>query len=258
MTIHKQISVLGVRISSVSLDQASDQVCQWLKGNQKHYITTPNIEFIILAQRDDAFRSILNESDLAIPDSARLGWAYNELEEKNKLLKILKWPLFIFPNFFRDLPVTPGVDLMEKLCQVSEEKGFRVGLLGGGEGVAEKAKECLIKRYPKLKVGYAESGGVVMENGEWRMEEGIKCDILFVAFGQIKQEKWIKRYMNKIPAKVYMGVGGAFDYISGGVERAPSWIRSLGLEWFYRLVKQPWRIKRFGALFKFVFLVLIK
>ncbi len=252
----KSIHILGVRIDRVTIDQASDQVERWVRAREKHYITTPNVEFVMLAQKDDIFRSILEQSDMAIPDSARFSWAQSVLCEKNMVYKLFKWPLFFFPTFFKDLPTTTGTDLMEKLIKLSNEKGFRIGLFGGRDGLADKLAKCLKKEYPNLKVSFATSGGVVKTNGEWDESKLPGCDILFVALGQGKQEKWVKRYMEEVDAKVFMGVGGAFDYLSGDVARAFEWIRRIGFEWLFRLFIQPWRIKRFSALLKFVFAIL--
>lgn len=249
-------NILGVRVDKVTMDQALGQCLSWLNSKVKKVIVTPNIEFTMIAQNDFEFKKILNQSDLAIPDSTRLGWAYSELCEKNFLLKILKWPLFLFPSLFKDLPVVTGVDLMDQLCRLSNDRGFRIGLLGGKEGVAEKCAERLKVKYKNLKVVLAISGGVVKSDGSSENLISLpQTDILFVAFGAPKQEKWIHQNITRVDSKLFMGVGGAFDYLSGEVSRAPKWLRSLGLEWLYRLIKQPWRIKRFGSLVQFIILI---
>ena len=153
-----------------------------------------------------------------------------------------------------------GTDLMDALCGVAAEKGFVVGFLGGGKRVAEKTAECLKKKYPGLKVAFAESGMKVDRNGEWTDSsfDIPPVDILFVAFGHIKQEKWIANNLDKIPVKIAMGVGGAFDYLSGRILRAPIWIRELGFEWLFRLAVQPWRIKRQLVLLKYLWLIILR
>ncbi len=117
-------------------------------------------------------------------------------------------------------------------------------------------------------MAFTESGGEVNRNGVILRESVANrevtfnnippLDLLFVAFGHIKQEKWIANNLEKIPVKVMMGVGGAFDYLSGNVLRAPKWVRSLGLEWLFRLVLQPWRIKRQLSLFMFLWLIIVR
>ena len=261
-TSFESVNILGVRVDMMTMDQAVEQIEGWLTGGGgKHYIVTPNVEFIMAAHQDKEFQKVLNEADLAIPDSARLGWAKMELTQKNFLNKLLLWPLFLCPNLVPSskFQVITGTDLMEKLCEVSAKYGLTVGFLGGRNGVAIKASECLKQKYPELKVVLAEDGPEV--DGEGNEVYSIQystpnTDLLFVAFGQMKQEKWIAQNLSKIPVKVAMGVGGAFDYLSGSVPRAPGWMRGLGLEWLFRLIIQPWRIKRFGALVGFVWLIL--
>lgn len=233
-------NILGVRIDDVSLDQAVGIVDGWLseshkpfgKAQDKRYIVTPNPEIIMMAQKDQKLKNILNEADLAIPDGVGL-----------------KLTTDIVCN-------TPGIDLMERIIKLAEDKGFTIGLLGGRDGVANKCAECLKKKYPNLKKSFADSGGEVDQEGKLLKPLKLpKCDILFVAFGPPKQEKWIADNLSKIPVKVAMVVGGSFDYLSGKVPRAPKWVRKLGFEWLFRLMIQPWRIKRQLALIKYLLMV---
>lgn len=215
--------VLGVKIDDVNLDQAIKIVQGWLEKPGKHYIVTINPEFLMTAQQDNIFKEILSKADLGIPDGVGLKLSGD-----------------IVCN-------TPGIDLMESLVKIASEKGYTIGLLGGRGGVAEKTADCLKKKYPKLKVSFT-SG----EPGKIP-----DTDLLFVAFGHPKQEYWIVDNLGNIPVKVAMGVGGAFDFLSGKVPRAPKWLRGLGLEWLFRLIIQPWRIKRQLALLKFLMLIWI-
>lgn len=233
-----KVDILGVKIDDVNMAEAQALVEKWIWNPGKHYIVTPNPEMLVAAQKDPAFKDVLNDADLSIPDGAGL-----KLSGKVK-------------NTFA------GTDFMEKLVSLAAEKGFTTGFLGGSDGVAKKTVECLKIKYPKLKVVFAESGGKVDDDGKWRMEDYQNStkipptDILFVAFGHIKQEKWIARNLEKIPAHVVMGVGGAFDYLSGSVPRAPKWVRNLGFEWLFRLIIQPWRIKRQLVLIRYLWLLL--
>ncbi|MFH0936730.1 MAG: WecB/TagA/CpsF family glycosyltransferase [Candidatus Daviesbacteria bacterium] len=246
----KKVDILGVKVNDLSLDQALELVENWLKGKSfdklrtRHYIVTPNPEFVMAAQKDDTFRSVLNKSDLAIPDG------------------------FGFRLFGKVQNTIAGVDLMEKLCQLAAEKGYRVGFLGGRDKVAVKVSECLQKKYPGLKVSLADDGGEVDLKGnmltDYRLpttaEDGRPktVDLLFVAFGQVKQEKWISKNLPNIPVKVAMGVGGSFDELSGKAPRIPSWVHKIGLKWLVRLILEPWRIKRQLVLFRFAWLLLFE
>lgn len=234
-------TVLGIKIDDVSLDEAAEKVIGWIKRREsrgvssgKHYIVTPNPEIIMMAQKDSKLKEALNKADLAIPDGVGL-----------KLTTDI-------------VCYTPGVDLMEELINRSRDYGFTVGLLGGAKGVAEKAADCLRKKYPGVRIVYSDSGGVIDINGEW-VEGNRKAfspiDILFVAFGPPKQEKWVVNNLKDIPVKVAMVVGGGLDYLSGKVLRAPKFIRVMGFEWLFRLMMQPWRIKRQLALIKYLLMV---
>ena len=258
----RTVNVLGVNIDDISIDQTVKKVEGWLKGKDKHYIVTPNPEIVVMAQKDKELKNIINNADLAIPDGIGLK---------------LSGDIVCY---------TPGVDLMERLILMAEEKGFTVGLLGGREGVAEKAAKRLKGKYPKLRISFAENGGELDQQGNViarrsihrptkqshlikiatlpeftpSVVEGVarndkEVDLLFVAFGPPKQEKWIRKNLNKLNVKVAMGVGGAFDYLSGKIPRAPKWIRRLGLEWIFRLIIQPWRIKRQLMLLKYIWLL---
>lgn len=280
-----RLKLLNVPIDSVTLDAAVQTVEKWVESRKSTYLVTPNLEMVMLAQGDNEFIRVLSESGLAIPDSARLGWGI-KMQESSFLKRLLYWPYFLFPTLMpgNSLPVTTGTDLMEKLIDVSNEKGFRIGLLGGQKNVAIKLSDRLKAKYSKLQVEYIQENLNVDTDGnhsffdmqnligfrqnnvisgakEADFYENInsrKLDLLFVAFGHLKQEKWMNKNLPKTNIPVMLGVGGAFDYLSGVVPRAPKWLRSLGFEWLYRLILQPWRIVRFGNLVKFIFLVLFK
>src|SRR5690349_21631805 len=148
----EKINILGVEVDQVNLDQASYIIKDWIKTKAKRYVVTPNIEFIMAAQVDPEFKQVLNQADLKIPDSSRLGWAVKAGRTKSRLKKLILLPFVLVPKLISDLPVTTGTDLMDKLCQESAENGYRVALLGGRDGVAKKAADCLIKKYPQLKI----------------------------------------------------------------------------------------------------------
>lgn len=230
-----KVDVLGVKIDDVNIDEAIERVEHWIWNPGKYYIVTPNPEMIVAAKEDELFRKALNDADLSIPDGKGL-----RLSGKVK-------------NTFS------GTDFMEKLVALAAEKGFAVGFLGGSGEVAKRCAECLLKKYPNLKVSFAHSGGKVDWYGHLTGSDFAvpPTDILFVAFGHIKQEKWIRSNLRYIPVKLAMGVGGAFDYLSGVVPRAPKWIREIGFEWLFRLVIQPWRIKRQLAFIKYLWLLIL-
>ncbi|MBU1500078.1 WecB/TagA/CpsF family glycosyltransferase [Patescibacteria group bacterium] len=202
--------ILGVRVDKVSLGEAIKLVGEWVKQDKKRYIVTVNPEFVMLAQKDEEFKKILNNADLAICDGAGLGLA------DRRLIKV------------------SGVDLMLSLIK----KGYKTLLIGARPGIAEKAAR-------KLGVS-GMSGPDVKKINE------LKPDLLFVALGMGKQEKWIVDNLPKLNVKVAMGVGGALDQIAKPWLRAPKLVRQIGLEWLYRLIFQPRRIKRQWQLVRFL------
>ncbi len=225
--------ILGIKIDDVTLAQSIQIIKDWLSKTGKYYITTPNPELIVLAQKDEELKSIINNSDLAIPDGNGLKLSGD-----------------IVCN-------TPGIDLMEELIRALSNWGFTTGFLGGRDEVAKRVAKCLKKKYPKLKITFADSGGEVDKQGVQFNKKSFlpKTDVLFVAFGQPKQEKWIAKNLDKLPIKIVMGVGGSFDYIADSIPRAPKWVRNLGFEWLFRLIIQPGRIKRQLRLLKYIWLL---
>jgi N-acetylglucosaminyldiphosphoundecaprenol N-acetyl-beta-D-mannosaminyltransferase len=227
------MKILGVKIDNLTIEEALQRVGQFMADDKQHYIVTPNPEFLVQAQKDKEFQQILNQADLSVPDGIGL----------------------IFASWFLGQPLKQrlaGVDLMEKICHLASQKNWPVFLLGGREGVAEKTAENLKKKYQELQI----QGLSLRDSPQRTVPEG--QSLLFVAFGAPKQEKWIAENLKKMPSvKLAMGVGGAFDFIAGRVRRAPKILRQIGLEWFWRFIQQPWRVKRiFNAVIVFPGLVI--
>ena len=226
--------ILGVKIDNLAMEGALQKVEDFLKDGQQHYIVTPNPEFLVLAQKDEEFRRILNQADLAISDGVGLILAARFLGQSLKQR-------------------VSGTDLMEKICQKAAQKKWPIFLIGGVEGIAERVAENLRKKYLGLKIGTV----LQIQSLQTRtVSEG--QSLLFIALGAPKQEKWIAKNLRKMPSvKLAMGVGGAFDFMAGQVPRAPKFLRAIGLEWLWRLFYQPWRIKRiFRAVIVFPWLVI--
>jgi N-acetylglucosaminyldiphosphoundecaprenol N-acetyl-beta-D-mannosaminyltransferase len=232
--------ILDVGITNESEDKILEYLLLGLeKYTQKYYIVTPNPEILVYSYGHPSYKKILNEAKIALPDGVGVFLAS----------ALMGYPL--------EERIT-GIDFMEEICKRSYEQPLRMGFLGGRGGVAEKTAECLKAKYPWIEVvfvGEEWEGGMFARGPAARLHL-FQIDILFVAFGYPKQEEWIYNNLEKLPVRVAMGVGGAFDYISGEVIRAPFIIRAVGLEWFFRLIRQPWRWRRQMALGKFVWLVL--
>ena len=246
------IKLFGVKVTTSSEKEVLEYILKNLESKGKKpvtparfaarqagrlFITTPNPEIIMYALNHPEFKLKLNSANIALADGVGV-------------------PIAALLTGKGKLPRLTGTDLLEKLCselsglaQKGAKSPYSVGFFGGVGHVAEKTAECLQKKYSELKVSYASS--------DWdeKKIKGKKIDVLFVAMGFPKQENWIFENLDKIPVSVAMGVGGAFDYISETVSRAPKLIRTFGLEWLYRLIRQPWRIKRQLALISFTLLV---
>ena len=222
-------NILGVGVTSASKENILEYIINSLsKKGKPYYIVTPNPEIIVLSHKNKDFQQVLNNAKLALNDGVGVSIA----------AQIMGKPL---KQRFS------GVELMERLCEKGNDWPITVGFLGGGPKVAEMAAECLKQQYPGLKVVFAQQ--------EWD-EDVQKMDILFVAFGAPKQEFWMAEHVGKIPVKVMVGVGGAFDQIVNPSLRPPRMVQNVGLGWLYRLVRQPWRIKRQLALIEFIGMVI--
>jgi len=221
--------ILDVKIDCLSFPQVRQKVTQFLNTSGLKQIVTVNPEFILAAQKDKEFKKILNRADLSVPDGFGLKVAGIILGKK------------IGERI-------TGVDLTWELAKLASEKGSSIFLLGAGAGVAEKTAKRLKLLYPHLKIAGTYAGSPT-EKGIIEKINASRADILLVAFGAPKQDKFIYHNKRKLKCRLAMGVGGTFDYISGVVHRAPAWMRSLGLEWLYRLIKQPSRV---GRIFKAV------
>ena len=153
----------------------------------------------------------------------------------------------------------PGIDLMLKICEIAENKNYKVFLLGAKPEIISLAAANIKKKFPGLNI-VGLYHGYFNEEDETKVIEKIQDahpDILFVGLDIPRQEKWIYRNIKRLSAKVVMGVGGSFDVISGKLRRAPKWIRICGLEWFFRFLQEPWRIKRIINLPVFVYRILL-
>lgn len=233
------IHILGVRVDAVTYAEALVRIEGFVREGGPHQVVTVNPEFIMAAQRDAAFRDVLNRAALAVPDGARILWAARHLGR----------PL---------IEQVSGVDLVERIAARAAETGWRLFLLGAAPGVAERTATVLTTRYPGLSIAgtYAGSPALEEEEGIVARIRAAQAEILFVAYGAPAQDLWLARNLARTGAAVGMGVGGSFDYIAGAVKRAPLWMRQRGLEWLYRLIRQPWRWRRMAVLPRFVIAVM--
>ena len=235
------LAVLGVDVDPVSCEQAVDMVAVFIAAGFPRQIVTVNPEFVMAARRDTVFRLILNRAALRVPDGQGILWAARHLGQP--------------------LPErVAGVDLLERIAERGARTGWRLFLLGAAPGVAAEAAAVLAARYRGINIA-----GTYAGSPDEREEEHIaalvresRANVLFVAYGAPAQDKWIARNLPRLGTAVCMGVGGAFDFITGRATRAPEVWRSRGLEWLWRLRHEPWRWKRMLALPRFALEVLLE
>lgn len=233
----KTVSILGVAVSACSRTQARDEVFAMIKEDKLHTVFTPNSEIIMLARQDAAFRDILNRADLCTADG--IGVVYGA--------KILGTPI---------AERVAGFDLLTDVLEAAD--GVTVYLFGSKPGIAEKAQAEIERRFGGVRV-VGTRNGYFDQSQEADILADIRekaPDILLVCLGAPKQEKWIWEHREEIGAKVAMGLGGSLDVLAGEVKRAPEIFIKLGLEWLYRLCKEPKRIIRMMALPKFLLAVM--
>lgn len=223
----KRVSVLGVGVDDITPDEALQRLLGWIDDRTTHYVVTPNPEIVMLARRDPQLGRDLAQAHLAIPDGVGLLWA----------ARLLGTPL---------RARIPGSALVPWLAERSASRGDRWFLLGAAPGVAEEAGRILTRRYPGLSIVGAFAGEASPAgDAETRaaVAAAMPVDVLLVAYGAPRQEAWMARNLD-LGIPVMIGVGGAFNYITGRSPLAPAWLRRLGFEWLYRLVTEPWRWRR--------------
>jgi len=238
---HKSIAILGVRVSNVDVPESLAIIDGLIESDTPHQLVTVNTEFVMAAQKDAEFKAIINAAALALPDGVGLLWA----------ARFLGHPL---------KERVTGVDTVQRVAELAARKGYHLFLLGAAEDVADLCAQRLRNKYPNLQIvgTYSGSPAVEEEDGIVALVKQAKPDILFVAYGAPQQDNWIARNLERLEVPLAMGVGGAFDFIAGVAVRAPRWMQQLGLEWLYRLYREPWRWRRMLALPRFVGLVILR
>lgn len=203
------------------------------------HIVTADASMAVIARRDRELAQIVENADIVTPDGAGILQAS----------RLLRMPL---------ASKVSGVDMVGDVCRLSAEKGYKIFFLGAAPGVADEAACNLEAKYPDAKIVGARDG-YFKPADEPQIVAQIKAaspDVLFVAFGIPKQEKWITKYKAELGVPVSVGIGGSFDVYSGRVKRAPVWMQNCSLEWLYRLMSNPKKITKVMTLPKFAILVL--
>jgi N-acetylglucosaminyldiphosphoundecaprenol N-acetyl-beta-D-mannosaminyltransferase len=242
------VSVLGVRVDRLTQQQVLSHIEAFLQqyvasGRQLvcRQIITVNPEFVVAAQRNAQFRQCINEAALVAPDGMGVVWATHYLGK---------------PTPER----VTGIDTVVEIAKKCAAQGYRLYLLGAAPGIAELAATRLQELAPGLQIAgtYAGSPDPAEEEAIIERIRDARADVLCVAYGAPGQDLWIRRNLSRLPVGVAMGVGGAFDFLSGRQKRAPKSMQKFGLEWLYRLYREPWRWRRMLALPNFAIQVILK
>ncbi|MGD6842206.1 WecB/TagA/CpsF family glycosyltransferase [Bacillus infantis] len=228
---------LGVDVCGENYEQLASLLLKDIDEGRKSFIVAINPEKVMKAKEDPALKDLLNTATYQIPDGIGIILASRlkggQIRER-----------------------VTGIDMMLNLCKMAAGNGKSIFLYGAKPGIAAEAADKLKEMYPGLTVAGVLDG---YEKDEQKVVDTINHanpDIIFVAMGSPRQENWIIKHMNTLAPSVYQGVGGSFDVISGKIQRAPEAFQKLGMEWFYRLMKEPWRWKRQILLPKFLLAVI--
>lgn len=235
----KKENFLGIQVAPLTYEEILTDIDKRMQAGEQSTLIAVNPEKIIASQKDAALKELINQATYQIPDGIGV----------------------VLASKLRNGAITSrvtGIEMMGRLNEHAATMGYKVFLYGAAEDVVVKAKAALESKYSGLNiVGY--------ENGYYKDDIALvkrinesQADILFVALGSPRQELWMYKHMSTLNVKVFQGVGGSFDVLAGKVKRAPEMYQKLGLEWLYRLMKEPQRFKRQLALPKFLVKVIFK
>jgi N-acetylglucosaminyldiphosphoundecaprenol N-acetyl-beta-D-mannosaminyltransferase len=228
---------LGVEVASVNMQAALNEVDNIIEKREPGFIVAINPEKIMKASKDEKLRKLLNSAAIQIPDGIGVVYA-SRINRGNIKSRVT------------------GIDLMEKICELAAKKNYKIYMLGAKPGVADKAASLLREKYKGINVVGIMDGYFKEDKDAILKIKEKKPDILFVAMGSPRQEYWITSNLSELEVPLCMGVGGSYDVICGNIDRAPDFMCKMGLEWLYRLLKEPWRFKRMLVLPVFFFKII--
>ena len=247
MDVMKKIKLLNTYVNNVSMQETTDAIEALIHADKKSYVVAVNVDVIMKIEQDTLLKELTDKADMVLVDGKPLIW----------ISKIHKKPI---------KAKISGSDLVPRLCEISAKKGYTMFILGGMDGIAEKAKKRLEKKLPGIKIvgTYAPPFGFEKDEQELakinNMISEAHPELLITCFGCPKQEKFIYNNIDKYDAKVSVCAGATVDFLAGNVKRAPKWMSEHGLEWFYRFLQEPKRmfkryfvddVKIFGLVWKY-------
>ena len=229
--------IMNLSFDNITMDEAAERANELLNGSKAAIVVTPNAEIAYEALHDEKLCSLLNSADLMLPDGAGVVLAS----------KILKTPL---------KEKVAGVEFADRLLSILEDRGESLYLLGSKPGVGELAAQKMQRKHPKLQIAGIADGYFKDENAVIEKINRSGAAALFVCLGAPKQELFMKAHQDALSVRLMAGLGGSLDSFAGTVKRAPKIFIRLNLEWFYRLLKEPRRLKRMLRLPKYLWAVI--
>ena len=224
-----RIKFLNTNIDNLTMEEALERIDELIKRGKPSYVVTPNVDHIVKLEKDVEFQEVYRNADLILTDGMPLLW----------ISKFKKNPI---------KEKVSGSDLFPKVCELAAQKGYKVFLLGAAEGIADKAALNLKNKYNGLNIigTYSPSYGFETkpEEIEYIIDKirSTEPNILAVGLGAPKQEKFIYKYIDQLNVPISLAIGASIDFEAGNIKRAPKWMQKVGLEWFYRLTKEPKRM----------------
>jgi len=223
-------NILGVGVSAINMQQALDTIDYWIRTHDPHYVCVTPAHAIMDCYRSSELRRIYNHSGLTTPDGMAIVW-------------LLKW------QGFQNVERVYGPDLLKAVCQRSLENGYRHYFYGGAPGVAERLSQKIDQKYSGLQIVGLDSPPfreLTPQEDEAAVQKicAANPDIVWIGIGSPRQECWMIDHLKRVGAPVMIGIGAAFDFISGNKPQAPPWMQRNGLEWFFRLANEPRRLWR--------------
>ena len=225
----QRFEMCGVPLDSLTLEGALARIATLVRGREGGYVVTPNIDHIVLVNKNQEFAQAYRSASVSLVDGTPVLWAArllgHEVPEK-----------------------VSGSDLIWPLFAMAAKEGFSVYLLGGGDGAAERAREVLQQRHPELNIAGIDAPWIDLQaspgsdDGVVERITSARPDLLIVGLGAPKQEIWIHRNRHRLGSTVCLGLGASIDFVAGRVQRAPQWVSRAGLEWLYRLAREPRRL----------------
>lgn len=221
-------NVLGVGVSALDIEEAVSQLRSALDSDLRGYVCITGVHGVMEAQKDEVLRSILNSSLLTTPDGMPTVWI-GRLQGFPKIRRVF------------------GPDFMLRVCEMSCRMGYTHFLYGGNEGVAERLRTILIHRFPGLRVvgTYTPPFRPLTGKEETSLATivaRLRPDVFWVGLSTPKQERFMNEHLEKLETKVMVGVGAAFDFLTGAIRDAPPWVKNAGLQWLHRLMQEPGRL----------------